>query len=228
MEDTHDSEIKSVTSFSEKEKISEETELYENIGEEAATLNRDSSALDRFPDEVNNSEEKLESLTTKSSENIEEESSDPKKNYFETDSVFDELDNEIEDDILTRKESEERINLCLIIVAFAILLILMAVFIRLFDTLPTYKITYVQPKLSKISVKGFPVPQIGIVTPLGSIFAVSFYQEFNFTFDKLPNPGYFGFGQIFPYYDAKESSLVFLYSDNNKKAVIYDIVEGKR
>ena len=227
MEYTHDREIIKVSSFSEKEKISEDTELYKNIDGESAILARNSFALDRFSNEVNKSEEKLVVLAAKPSENIEEESSDPKRNYFENDSVFDELEDE-EEDVLTRSESEERINLSLMIVANAISLILMAVMVRLFITLPTNKITYVQPKLSKISVQGFPIPQIGIVTPLGSILTVSFYQDFDLTFDKFPNPGYNGFGQIFPYYDAKEASLIFLYSIDNKKAVIYDIVEGKQ
>ena len=134
------------------------------------------------------------------------------------------------DSNLSPSEMMERINWILISLAITISLILIAVFIRFLNTLPG-DMPVMNEKFEiakdKDNMVGFPEPHLLVVTSEGSILTISLHdQNFRLRLKHLPSPSNKAPDTIFPYYDAKEESLVFVRT-GDKPMTIYFLNRGR-
>ena len=134
----------------------------------------------------------------------------------------------IVDSILSRGEMEERINGILAAIAITISLILIAVFIRLSNSLPK---DLVIKRFQSVEqrILGVPEPHLLIVTSEGALSTFSFhYKNLHLNLTKLPSPSKKDYkkAKIFSYFNQKEESLVFIYTAD-KPMTVYYLNKGK-
>lgn len=123
---------------------------------------------------------------------------------------------------LTREQSEDRINILLIIVCFILSIILMAYIISIVIRKPSEPIV-VMPKVHRKKVATSPpMEMIGIVNH-GNLFA--FGNENNtLNLPTLPRSGTIG-AKIFPIFENNE--LWFVYSDPKKPIITFNLITKK-